>query len=265
MAAIWKAVEPYPFVDAFGPWPDRQILTKAREIVFDGVKAFIAQEGGDAEKDYGLHLTNGVKDPSWTRLVRFIPENGSRILLGEPVDPNLDIGAATYSGKSFEVDVYSGPSILEAGKKTGERLPVKKILSPLSISEVGAIRGIALNFHSHAKSSGLVGLFRLFVRAVLRLVQVIPKEPMMFMKPECALADPFPAPTVIPRSTIADDSCDYESELAVIIGKPCKNVNEKEALDYVLCVTACNDISSRKIQWEQKQVLPTSLSFTSQD
>lgn len=53
--------------------------------------------------------------------------------------------------------------------------------------------------------------------------------------------------------TQADDCGDYESELAVIIGKTAKNVNDAEAMDYVLGYTACNDVSSRSAQVAQSQ------------
>lgn len=49
------------------------------------------------------------------------------------------------------------------------------------------------------------------------------------------------------------DDGDYESELAVIIGKSCKNVSEAEALDYVLGYSAANDVSSRTAQFAQTQ------------
>jgi 2-keto-4-pentenoate hydratase/2-oxohepta-3-ene-1,7-dioic acid hydratase in catechol pathway len=41
---------------------------------------------------------------------------------------------------------------------------------------------------------------------------------------------------------------DYEVELAIIIGKPAKNVKEEDALDYVLGYTGSNDVSFRKHQ-----------------
>jgi 2-keto-4-pentenoate hydratase/2-oxohepta-3-ene-1,7-dioic acid hydratase in catechol pathway len=72
-------------------------------------------------------------------------------------------------------------------------------------------------------------------------------------KPSLSLGDPWPAPTILPRLTQEDDCGDYESELAVVIGKPAKNVSEEEALDYVLGYTACNDISSRTSQFAQTQ------------
>lgn len=72
-------------------------------------------------------------------------------------------------------------------------------------------------------------------------------------KPSTALADPWPTPTVLPALTQESDTGDYESELAVVIGKVCKNVSEEEALDYVLGYTACNDVSSRASQFAQSQ------------
>jgi len=73
------------------------------------------------------------------------------------------------------------------------------------------------------------------------------------MKPSTSLADPYPAPTIIPKHTLGDESCDFESELVIVIGKKCKNVPEAEALDYVLGYTASNDVSSRASQFAQSQ------------
>jgi 2-keto-4-pentenoate hydratase/2-oxohepta-3-ene-1,7-dioic acid hydratase in catechol pathway len=81
----------------------------------------------------------------------------------------------------------------------------------------------------------------------------IPSEPTIFLKPATSLADPYPAPTIIPKHTLKDDCCDYEAELAIVIGKTCKNVSESDALSYVLGYTASNDVSSRATQLSQSQ------------
>lgn len=36
---------------------------------------------------------------------------------------------------------------------------------------------------------------------------------------------------------------DYEVEFTIVIGKPAKDVNEEDALDYVLAYTGANDVS----------------------
>jgi len=51
-----------------------------------------------------------------------------------------------------------------------------------------------------------------------------------------------------PVARVNGEEVDYEAELAVIIGKPCKDVSKERALDYVLGYTCANDISARKWQ-----------------
>jgi 2-keto-4-pentenoate hydratase/2-oxohepta-3-ene-1,7-dioic acid hydratase in catechol pathway len=72
-------------------------------------------------------------------------------------------------------------------------------------------------------------------------------------KPETSLADPWPKTIALPKLTQADNCGDYESELAVVIGKDCKNVSEAEASEYILGYTAANDVSSRSSQFAQSQ------------
>jgi 2-keto-4-pentenoate hydratase/2-oxohepta-3-ene-1,7-dioic acid hydratase in catechol pathway len=72
-------------------------------------------------------------------------------------------------------------------------------------------------------------------------------------KPATALADPYPSPTIVPKFTARDDCADYESELAVILSKPAKNVSAADAMDYILGYAAANDVSSRKSQLSQSQ------------
>lgn len=50
-----------------------------------------------------------------------------------------------------------------------------------------------------------------------------------------------------------DEGMDYESELAVIIGKECKQVKKEDALDYIFGFTIFNDLTSRIIQKKHNQ------------
>ena len=52
---------------------------------------------------------------------------------------------------------------------------------------------------------------------------------------------------------MADDCADYESELAIVLSKDCKNVSEADAAAYILGYTAANDVSSRKTQLSTSQ------------
>lgn len=81
----------------------------------------------------------------------------------------------------------------------------------------------------------------------------VPSVPTVFMKPAQALADPYPAPTVIPKVFVKDDAADYEAELVLVLSKDAKNVSEANALDYLAGYTACNDVSSRVQQFATTQ------------
>ncbi|KAJ2893840.1 uncharacterized protein MKZ38_008197 [Zalerion maritima] len=172
---------------------------------------------------------------AFERLVRFIPSSDEgAILIGQPVDSAVDVGAAVRKGEDVKVKVFSGSSALSPGSLTDKVESIGRILSPVSMSET-LPRGA--RYKEHAKEANIS----------------LPDVPTVFMKPATCLADPWPATTPIPKHTLADDSADYESELCVVIGKTAKNVSEADALDYVLGYTACNDISSRKEQFATSQ------------
>ncbi|UKZ72308.1 uncharacterized protein TrAtP1_013251 [Trichoderma atroviride] len=175
---------------------------------------------------------------SFNRLVRFVPRGRQNsILIGEPLNSAIDVGKEVRNGHEVEVKVFSGTSVLDAGSETGIIESIDRILSPLAMSEVGTIRCIGLNYAKHAKEANLA----------------LPSVPVVFLKPATSLADPWPASTIIPSFSLADDTADYESELCIVIGKSAKNVSEDDALSYVLGYTASNDISARKSQFEQSQ------------
>ncbi len=70
--------------------------------------------------------------------------------------------------------------------------------------------------------------------------------PYVFMKPPLTTLTNPNDPIKIPD--ISPDYIDWELELAVIIGKECKNVCEEDALDYVAGYSIINDISNRKFK-----------------
>jgi 2-keto-4-pentenoate hydratase/2-oxohepta-3-ene-1,7-dioic acid hydratase in catechol pathway len=104
--------------------------------------------------------------------------------------------------------------------------PVRR-LAPVVPS---AIYAIGLNYRAHAAEMKVD----------------LPQYPVVFMKSPSSLLDPD-APIVLPRH-LRSDRVDYECELAVVIGKTCKNVSAAEALDYVLGYTCGNDVSARDWQ-----------------
>jgi 2-keto-4-pentenoate hydratase/2-oxohepta-3-ene-1,7-dioic acid hydratase in catechol pathway len=92
------------------------------------------------------------------------------------------------------------------------------------------IYGIGLNYRGHAAEMGVE----------------LPEHPVVFMKSPGSVLDPD-RPILLPRH-LHSDQVDYECELAVVIGRDCKNVSANEALDYVLGYTCANDVSARDWQ-----------------
>jgi 2-keto-4-pentenoate hydratase/2-oxohepta-3-ene-1,7-dioic acid hydratase in catechol pathway len=76
----------------------------------------------------------------------------------------------------------------------------------------------------------------------------IPEHPILFMKGVNAVQDPG-GPIVIPGH-LPSTEVDYECELAVVIGRACKNVTRERALEYVLGYTCANDVSAR--DWQKR-------------
>ena len=76
-----------------------------------------------------------------------------------------------------------------------------------------------------------------------------PNEPAIFIKPRTTLCGTG-AEIVCPRFV---KKLDYEVELAVIMGKECKNIQENEVFDVVFGYMILNDVSARDIQFQDKQ------------
>lgn len=87
--------------------------------------------------------------------------------------------------------------------------------------------------------------FALTTWVVLEASRTLPPYPTHFTKSAHAAADHGED---IPIPEFAIKKLDYEGELALIIGKDCKNVKFDEALDYVGGYTATNDVSARDWQ-----------------
>jgi 2-keto-4-pentenoate hydratase/2-oxohepta-3-ene-1,7-dioic acid hydratase in catechol pathway len=112
-------------------------------------------------------------------------------------------------------------------EETGERLAREdvKLLSPTVPSKIVAV---GLNYQEHIDETGMQK----------------PDAPVLFIKPSTSVIGPG-QPIVYPRGAAR---VDYEAELAVVIGKRCKNVAVKQARESVLGFTCLNDVTERFMQ-----------------
>jgi len=69
--------------------------------------------------------------------------------------------------------------------------------------------------------------------------------PKLFLKPSSAIIGPD-EPLCLPT---VSHTTDWEVELAVVIGRRCRNVSVDEALTYVFGYTIANDVSARTTDW----------------
>ena len=90
---------------------------------------------------------------------------------------------------------------------------------------------IGLNYRAHALETGAA----------------LPAEPVVFMKATTALCGPNDD-VVLPRGSVKTD---WEVELAVVIGRRAKYVEEANAMDYVAGFALHNDYSEREYQLER--------------
>lgn len=126
------------------------------------------------------------------------------------------------------------------GATVGVRLPSNDVLP------VRHIIGVGRNYKAHADEQGAA----------------VPDRPMLFTKnpaAACLIGEPIRIPPVCTDKALtgADthgerEQVDFEGELAIVIGKPCRDLDPAAVLDAggpILGVTCANDVSAR---WWQK-------------
>jgi len=99
------------------------------------------------------------------------------------------------------------------------------------VGAIGKFICIGLNYSDHAAEAGME----------------LPPEPIIFAKytsAVCGATDPL----IIPRGS---EKTDWEVELAVVIGKRGKYIDEARALSHVAGYCAANDVSERSFQIER--------------
>ncbi|MFZ1076955.1 MAG: fumarylacetoacetate hydrolase family protein [Nitrosotalea sp.] len=106
-----------------------------------------------------------------------------------------------------------------------------KLLPP--IPNPSKIICLAFNYKDHAKEQNLIP----------------PDEPAIIIKPRSTLNGA--TSDIICPSFVS--KLDYEIELALIIGKDCKNISEEEAKKIIFGYMILNDASARDIQAKDKQ------------
>lgn len=133
---------------------------------------------------------------------------------------------AADDGASAEVAVIAAHPFAPI-EFTGERLPLSsvKLLAPVLPSKVMAF---AKTYADHAREMG----------------GQTPIDPVMFLKPSTSVVGPGNA-IVLPHLS---HEVHHEAELAVVIGRLCREVPLERAHEVVLGYTCANDVTARDLQ-----------------
>ncbi|MET9255152.1 fumarylacetoacetate hydrolase family protein [Streptomyces sp. NPDC003717] len=114
----------------------------------------------------------------------------------------------------------------------GVPLAEVELLSPLAAPQ--KIVCIGLNYADHIRETGLD----------------TPEVPLAFVKTAHCLTGPTD-PIRVPRG--ATEQLDWEAELAVVIGRPAREVPVERAMEHVFGYTVANDVSARDAQFSDGQ------------
>ena len=120
-------------------------------------------------------------------------------------------------------------------------------------SEQGANRGWLLSdiqLLAPCIASKIVCLGRNYAEHAAELGNTLPKEPLIFLKPPSAVIACEEPIILTPQS----ERVDYEGELAVVIGKRCRNLAPADDVrPYILGYTCLNDVTARDLQKKDVQ------------
>jgi 2-keto-4-pentenoate hydratase/2-oxohepta-3-ene-1,7-dioic acid hydratase in catechol pathway len=92
--------------------------------------------------------------------------------------------------------------------------------------------------------SKVVGIGRNYAAHAAELGHDLPAEPLMFLKPNTSVVGPGD-PVFHPRQS---QEVHYEGELAVVIGRICRDVPAERAGDVIFGYTVANDVTARDLQ-----------------
>lgn len=132
-----------------------------------------------------------------------------------------------------EVAVIAGDPFFQGVQPTGARHPLEDVRLLAPIIPRSKVIGFGRTYAEHAKELG----------------NEVPASPLMFLKPNTAVVGPGD-PVTLPAFS---EEVSYEAELAVVIGRICKDVPAEKAGDVIFGYTCANDLTARDAQRTDNQ------------
>jgi 2-keto-4-pentenoate hydratase/2-oxohepta-3-ene-1,7-dioic acid hydratase in catechol pathway len=169
------------------------------------------------------------------RLLSFSTEDGpaAGVQVGEDLVPvsALDAPVSTVRGLLAALDADGLRELGQRAEGASERVALAGATLHAPVTDPQKIVCLGLNYRDHAEETG----------------QAIPTAPMWFAKFANSLLGSG-SEIVLPAAH--PEHVDYEAELALVIGRTAKNVNEESALSYIAGAMPFNDVSARDLQMQ---------------
>lgn len=126
------------------------------------------------------------------------------------------------------IAVIDGDPLYRAITFTGERVPLADVRLLAPVIPRSKVVGVGRNYVEHAAELG----------------NEAPAEPLLFLKPNTAVIGPLDG-IAYPRQS---NELHYEGELAVVIGRLCRDVPRERVPEVVFGYTCGNDVTARDLQ-----------------
>ena len=145
-------------------------------------------------------------------------------------EPQYGIVELTEDGGRFPqtVSVLTGDPLVGQVQLTGERKDLDGVRLLAPVIPRSKIVAIGRNYAAHAAEMG----------------GEVPANPLTFFKPNTSVIGPGDS-IIYPRVT---EELSYEGELAVVIGRICKEVPVSRVSEVVFGYTVANDVTARDLQ-----------------
>lgn len=124
--------------------------------------------------------------------------------------------------------VLTGDPMFSGFTTTEERVPLASVKLLAPVIPRSKVVAVGKNYVDHVAEFG----------------GDVPKEPLLFLKPNTSVIGPDDAIVLPPQSSRVD----FEGELAVVIGSIAKNVREEDAASVIFGYTVANDVTARDLQ-----------------
>ncbi|MHA7180931.1 fumarylacetoacetate hydrolase family protein [Arthrobacter sp. MDB2-24] len=144
------------------------------------------------------------------------------------VNDDPTFGVVEGAPGSEEVAVIQGDPFYAGVQLTGARHALEDVRLLAPVIPRSKVVGIGRNYADHIQEMG----------------SETPAAPLMFLKPNTSVIGPGD-PIMLPSFS---DQISYEAELAVVIGRICKDVPLERVDDVVFGYTCANDLTARDVQ-----------------